>query len=146
MVGGNVWESKKTGKMSKLRTVFANIATASRAEINTCRLSIRIHFNACWIPTNVKIDACDKPNWYFKKMLQGFRSTEAIKGYRELWTFEMFAISPGWLYSPDSKIHGAHMGPTWVLSAPGGPHVGPTNLAIWELTGGCVCHPDEILP
>ena len=23
------------------------------------------------------------------------------------------------------------MGPTWVLSAPGGPHVGPMNLAIW---------------
>ena len=25
----------------------------------------------------------------------------------------------------DSKIHGANMGPTWVLSAPDGPHVGP---------------------
>ena len=24
----------------------------------------------------------------------------------------------------DSKVHGANMGPTWVLSAPGGPHVG----------------------
>ena len=31
---------------------------------------------------------------------------------------------------PDSKVHGANMGPTWVLSAPGGPHVGPLNLAI----------------
>ena len=31
---------------------------------------------------------------------------------------------------PDSKVHGANMGPTWVLSAPGGPHVGPMNLAI----------------
>ena len=31
---------------------------------------------------------------------------------------------------PDSKVHGAHMGPTWVLSAPDGPHVGPMNLAI----------------
>ena len=31
---------------------------------------------------------------------------------------------------PDSKVHVAHMGPTWVLSAPGGPHVGPMNLAI----------------
>ena len=28
------------------------------------------------------------------------------------------------------KIHAASMGPTWVLSAPGGPHVGPMNLAI----------------
>ena len=32
---------------------------------------------------------------------------------------------------PDSKIHGANMGHTWVLPAPGGPHVGPMNLVIW---------------
>ena len=31
---------------------------------------------------------------------------------------------------PVSKIHVAHMGPTWDLSASGGPHVGPMNLAI----------------
>ena len=31
---------------------------------------------------------------------------------------------------PDNKVHGASMGPTWVLSAPGEPHVGPVNLAI----------------
>ena len=31
---------------------------------------------------------------------------------------------------PDSKVHGANMGPTWVLLAPDGPHVGPMNLAI----------------
>ena len=31
---------------------------------------------------------------------------------------------------PDSKVHMANMGPTWVLSAPGGPHVGPMNFAI----------------
>ena len=31
---------------------------------------------------------------------------------------------------PDSKVHGANMGPTWALSDPDGPHVGPMNLAI----------------
>ena len=31
---------------------------------------------------------------------------------------------------PDSKVHGDNMGPSWVLSAPAGPHVGPMNLAI----------------
>ena len=30
----------------------------------------------------------------------------------------------------DSKVHGANMGPNWVLSAPDGPHVGPMNFAI----------------
>ena len=30
--------------------------------------------------------------------------------------------------SPYGEVHGANMGPTWVLSAPDGPHVGPMNL------------------
>ena len=33
-------------------------------------------------------------------------------------------------YSLDNKVHVANMGPTWVLSAPGGPHVFPMNLAM----------------
>ena len=32
---------------------------------------------------------------------------------------------------PDSKVHGANMGPIWGRQDPGGPHVGPLNLAIW---------------
>ena len=31
---------------------------------------------------------------------------------------------------PDSKVYGANMGPTWVMPAPDGPHVGPINLAV----------------
>ena len=34
---------------------------------------------------------------------------------------------------PDSKVHGANMGPTCVLSAPNGPHFGPINLAIRDV-------------
>ena len=34
------------------------------------------------------------------------------------------------IHRPDIKLHGANMGPTWVLSAPDGPHVGPMNIAI----------------
>ena len=34
--------------------------------------------------------------------------------------------------SPDSKVHGANMGSTWVLSIPDGPHVDPMNFAIRE--------------
>ena len=35
--------------------------------------------------------------------------------------------------SPDSKVHGAKMGPIWGRQDPGEPHGGPMNLAIWEL-------------
>ena len=34
---------------------------------------------------------------------------------------------------PDSKVHGANMGLIWGRQDPGGPHVGPMNLAIWVL-------------
>ena len=32
---------------------------------------------------------------------------------------------------PDSKVHGANMGPILGRKGPGGPHVGPMNIAIW---------------
>ena len=53
-----------------------------------------------------------------------------------MFQFEMygfFSSLPKSIYSPDSKVDGANMGPTWVLSAPDGPHVGPINLAIREV-------------
>ena len=42
---------------------------------------------------------------------------------------------------PENKVHGDNMGPTWVLLAPGGPHVGPINpawLMSWWLQGARV--------
>ena len=32
--------------------------------------------------------------------------------------------------TPDNKVHGANMGPSWGRQDPGGPHVGPMNFAI----------------
>ena len=34
---------------------------------------------------------------------------------------------------PDSKVHGANMGPIWGRQDPGGPHVGHMNFAIWGI-------------
>ena len=46
---------------------------------------------------------------------------------------------------PDSKVHGANMGPTWVLSSPDGPHIGAINLAIkdtiWLVAAAAECVP-----
>ena len=36
------------------------------------------------------------------------------------------------LTNPDYKVHGANMGPIWVLLAHAGPHVGVVNFAIKE--------------
>ena len=52
-------------------------------------------------------------------------------------------IYPVWVMNhiPDSKVHGANMGPTWVLSAPDGPHVGLMNLAIRNMLSCSKPHP-----
>ena len=36
----------------------------------------------------------------------------------------------------DSKVHGANMGAIWGRQDPGGPHVGPMNLDIWDVIYG----------
>ena len=40
----------------------------------------------------------------------------------------------GEVNTPDSKVHGANMGPIWGRQDPGGPHVGPMNFVIWDPT------------
>ena len=42
-----------------------------------------------------------------------------------------FFKSHWYLACPDSKGHGANIGPIWGRQDPGGPHVGPMNFAIW---------------
>ena len=49
------------------------------------------------------------------------------------------------VYYPDGKVHGAKMGPIWVLSAPDGPHVGPMNLAIRVVKENAICNMAVIL-
>ena len=65
-------------------------------------------------------------NWYFACRL--FRRSTLCNGTKQ--------------QTPDSKVHGANMRPTWVLSAPDGPHVGPINLAIRDpLQNSPACMP-----
>ena len=41
---------------------------------------------------------------------------------------------------PHRKVRGANVGPTWVLSVPGGPHVGHMNFAIWDVDISDFCY------
>ena len=61
---------------------------------------------------------------YFMSMAeQGLSQCEEVLHTEHVfWMAETF---------PDSKVHGANMGPIWDRQDPGGPHVGPMNLAIW---------------
>ena len=58
-----------------------------------------------------------------------FIETNKEPWYQQPWNF------------PDSKVHGANMGPIWVRKDPGGPHVGPMNFAIWVVN---LSHDDVI--
>ena len=42
-------------------------------------------------------------------------------------------FSSGFNVNPDSKVHGANMGPIWGRQDPGGLHVGPMDFPIWEI-------------
>ena len=46
------------------------------------------------------------------------------------WCPVPYLVPNHYLNCPDSKIHGANMGPIWGRQDQGGPHVGPMNFAI----------------
>ena len=50
----------------------------------------------------------------------------APPGTAHVWTCLSVLLS-----YPDSKVHGANMGPIWGRQDPGGSHVGPINFAFW---------------
>ena len=44
-----------------------------------------------------------------------------------------------WVVCPESKVHGANMGPIWDRRDPDGPYVGPMNSTIWlAINSQCV--------
>ena len=70
-----------------------------------------------------------------KGSVHGLNRNRLVPSHNKAWT------STGVWYcsnNPDSKVHGANMVPTWVLSAPDGPHVGPMNLTIKEWAGDMI--------
>ena len=54
----------------------------------------------------------------------------SLIGRSEMWEWLQNVIFEA---IPDSKVHGANMGPIWDPQNPGGLHVGPMNFAIWDV-------------
>ena len=59
-------------------------------------------------------------------------NTKLNRSSFDLWSGSISSKSNYRWTFPDSKVHVANKGLTWVLPAPGKPHVGPMNFAIWE--------------
>ena len=66
--------------------------------------------------------------------LTAIYSTKWLANYHNGSKMELWKVTINHppIYNPYSKFHGPNMGPTWVLSAPDWPHVGPMNLAVRE--------------
>ena len=87
-----------------------------------------------WTKREVTIYHYKKIYWHrdnVKQLKQQYLSLLTYTG-GQLWVFlqpcgECLSF---YVPLPNSKVHGANMGPSWVLSALDGPHVGPINLAI----------------
>ena len=77
-----------------------------------------------------------------------YRAQQGVPGYDQagfllitnIYVYDVVAREEDWLSlcvlglpslsGPESKVHGANMGPSWDQQDPCGPHVGPINFAI----------------
>ena len=89
----------------------------------------------CWLSINIADMIKNVVCWYLNPLLMTVNHSVETPSMAD----------PQWNMFPDSKVHGANMGPTWVLSSPGGPHVGPMNLAIWVVLKVQVKFPHSLL-
>ena len=69
---------------------------------------------------------------FFDLSIEGHSHAEKISSP---WRHHEISTFPSTPVYPDSEVHMANMGPTWVLSAPDEPHVGHMNLAIRVVIG-----------
>ena len=103
--------------------MFSLICTRMNGWVNNCEAGDLRRYRAHY---DVIVMLNTDPTIYFeeKYMPRSFRVMSVTT------TMVLYTSHTAGDEFPDSKVHGAKMGPTWVLSAPDGPHVGPMNLAI----------------
>ena len=125
--------------------------------INKLTPNLSIRLNTCWhiftshaaiSISGKRLRLCFHPCWLVFLSMGNFQDS--------FWATFWAKPSPFFIklsaadVCPDSKVHGTNMGPTWVLSAPDGPYVGPMNLAIrvFFRSGSCwlvmILYADEV--
>ena len=74
-------------------------------------------------------------SWWFNKIAYTIQMLMLLlEVYNDWLKFLICLMDTGWWeidIHPDSKVHGANMGPIWGRQDPGGLHVGPMNFVIW---------------
>ena len=76
------------------------------------------------LPESVMIYFADENMRHRKRTtIYNYSSTQVARFNTQMLSYQ---------YIPDSKVHGANIGPVWGQQDPDGPHVGPMNFAIWD--------------
>ena len=71
----------------------------------------------------IKILLISELRWHLANMNE--LNMNELKNLTNAFAWSKIFLTGKLTNGPDSKVHGANMGRTWVLSAPDGPHVGP---------------------
>ena len=105
-------------------------ASVNRVSIGSYH-SLLQTINHCWVIVNW--NPGNKLRWNFNQNAKLFiRENEPQNIVCEMAAILSVGGGGGGLVNPDSKVHGSNIGPSWVLSAPDGHHVGPMYLVIRE--------------
>ena len=97
---------------------------------------LRLKFTVCYF-VNVNITFCRSSNITASNGMYNLElRTELYLLYLLTFSHWTCVNIPIFIFclNPDSKVHGANMGPIWGRQDPGGLHVGPMNFIIWEGT------------
>ena len=135
----------ENGQNDEITSFFANIATASRAEINSCHLFIHQYTFRHWLNTR----KCH--NWWTQLILDNYynfpistrRNNVIMTSKRRRFGVVMtlfLASCVRWV-----EEHGSGKGPPRVVNIWNVCDLIRMTYQLTMLTGDCVCHLDEIL-
>ena len=97
-------------------------------------MKIRGRYNSSWNRAPFFLKNFGSPKLHFYQWFPLNSSKSPYLSHLQKWSMNINILlkPPTIIHNPDSKVHGANMGPIWGRQDPGGPHVGPMNFAIWE--------------
>ena len=116
---------------SNFKSIIFKLIIQNKSFGTCCEIAPRwMPKNYIWI-MNHKSTKVQVMAWYHQAMLTDLCHLIGHINCKNV-TWASWCMNP-WKLDPDNKVHGANMGPIRDRQDPGGPHVGPMNLAIWGL-------------
>ena len=130
--GENILNKNVINVLVVQRKLIRTVTSPCRAHakplmmVNRLMFLFDINVYVTWIFVHTCLHGC-APN-IFNEMYTGNRNARGRKTSQACDRH----VPHGGLGIPDSKVHGAHIEPTWGRQDLCGPHVGHTKIAIWH--------------